>query len=226
MADRSKGIAMRFSKALMCWFAAVVIVGSLLAAASRAAEEGEPHARAVAEEAAEQAAGGPNPLAVDPDLAIWTLVVFVILFVVLSKFAWPQIAAALDERERGIADNIAAAAAKNEEARRLLAAHEAKLAAAASEVRELLEEARRDAEQTKNRIVAEAKQAAQEESARAIREVEFAKDTAMQELAVTSANLAIDLAGKVVHEMLSKEKQAQLVREAIGKLAAVKPSKN
>lgn len=217
---------MRCRTNFACWCAAILVVASLFAVPACAAESGEEHAREVAQAAAEQAEGGPNPLAIDPDLAIWTLVVFVILFAVLSKFAWPQIAEALDERERKIADTIAAAEAKNEEARRLLAAHEAKLAAAASEVRELLEEARRDAEQTKSRIVAEAKQAAQEESARAIREVEIAKDAAMQSLAVTSANLAIDLAGKVVHESLSKEKQSQLVREALGKLGAVQPSKN
>jgi F-type H+-transporting ATPase subunit b len=217
---------MRCSKFLACWFAALVVVTSLFVVPGCAADEGSEHARAVAEEAAEQAEGGPNPLAIDPDLAIWTLVVFVILFAILSKFAWPQIAEALDERERNIAAQIAAAEAKHEEAKRLLAAYEAKLAAAASEVRELLEEARRDAEQTKSRIVAEARQAAQEESARAIRDVEIARDAAMQSLAVTSANLAIDLAGKVVHEQLSKEKQTQLVREALSKLGAAQPSKN
>ena len=55
---------------------------------------------------------GPNPLAVDPDLAIWTGVVFLLLFGILSVFAWPQIAAAVDERERKIADNIRGGRAK------------------------------------------------------------------------------------------------------------------
>ena len=86
---------------------------------------------------------------------------FLLLFAILSKFAWPQIAAAIDERERKIADDIAAAAEKHEEAKRLLAEHEAKLAAAAGEVRALLDEARRDAEHTKNSIVAEARKAAE-----------------------------------------------------------------
>jgi F-type H+-transporting ATPase subunit b len=171
-------------------------------------------------------AEAPNPMVFNPDLAVFSALVFLLLVVFLGKYAWPTIAAALDERERSIADNIAAAEAKHEEAKRLLAAHEAKLAAAAGEVRELLEEARRHAEQTKSRIVADAKQAAKDESARAIREVELAKDAAMQELAVSSANLAIDLAGKVVHEQLSKDKHNQLVREALGKLAATEPSQN
>src|SRR4051794_40411756 len=50
---------------------------------------------------------GPNPLAFDPDLAIFTAVVFLLLVGILGKFAWPQITAALDERERKIEANIA-----------------------------------------------------------------------------------------------------------------------
>src|SRR3954470_17146928 len=67
---------------------------------------------------------GPNPLAFDPDLAIFTAIVFLLLVAILGKFAWPQITAALDERERKIADNIAAAEKLQADAKRLLAEHE------------------------------------------------------------------------------------------------------
>ena len=42
----------------------------------------------------------------DPDLAVFSAIVFLLLLAVLGKFAWPTITAALDERERKIADNI------------------------------------------------------------------------------------------------------------------------
>ena len=83
------------------------------------------------------------------DLAIYTFVVFILLLAILGKFAWPTIIKALEQRERTINDHIAAAEARHEDAKRLFAEHEAKLAAAAGEVRALLEEARRDAEHTK-----------------------------------------------------------------------------
>ena len=183
---------------------------------------------AEAEHVAEQVehGAGPNPLAVDPDLAIWTGVVFLLLFTILSIFAWPQIAQAVDERERRISDSITAALEKHEEAKRLIAEHEARLAAAAGEVRELLEEARRDAEHTRKRIEAAGHQAAQEELARAIREIQRAKEGAIHELAVTSAHVAIDLARKVVREQLTPDQQNQLVREALGKLTTAEPSNN
>ena len=160
------------------------------------------------------------------DLAIYTFAVFLLLLAILYKMAWPKIVAALEEREKRIESNIAEAEAKHEEAKRLLAQHEAKLATTADDVRELMEEARRDAEHTKTQILAEAKEAADLERERAVRDVERAADHAMKNLAETSANLAIDLASKVVKQNITPEQQAELVREALGTLASTSPSQN
>lgn len=193
-----------------------------------AEEANQPHHAASAEGHGTEAHGGgqPNPLSVDPDLAIWTVVVFASLMFVLGKFAWPAISAALEEREKRIDGNLAAAEAKHEEAKRLLAEHEAKLARAAEEVRQLMEKARRDAEHAKSQILAEAKQAADQERDRAVRHVERAADLALKSLAETSANLAVDLASKVVRQNITADQQAQLVRDALSKLTAGSPSKN
>jgi F-type H+-transporting ATPase subunit b len=169
---------------------------------------------------------GPNPLAFDPDLAVFTAIVFLLLVAILGKFAWPQITAALDERERKIADNIAAAEARHEDAKRLLAEHEAKLAAAAGEVREMLEQARRDAESTRKRIETDGQTAAKAELDRAVREIGRARDAAIEELAVSSANVAIDLARRVVRDEISPDRQKQIVREALSKLSSATPSQN
>jgi F-type H+-transporting ATPase subunit b len=190
------------------------------------AETGDAHAAAAG--AAHDAAGhaaGPNPMAFGPDLAIFSMIVFLLLLAILSWFAWPQIVAALDERERKIADNIRAAEQKHEDAKRLLVEHEAKLSAAAGEVRALLDEARRDAEHTKSSIVADARKAADDEKVRALRDIERAKDGAIHELAIASANVAVDLAGKVIRDKLTPEQNNQLVREALSKLSAT-PSNN
>jgi F-type H+-transporting ATPase subunit b len=206
------------------WLAAIALCAALSTARTAAAQAIEPEAKAVVKQAAEAAmheeseSKAINPLAFRTDLAIWTFVVFVLLFGFLSYFAWPQIAAALDERERKITDNVAAAAAKLEEAKKVLADHEAKLAAAAGEVRAMLDEARRDAEHTRKRIEAEGKQSANDDLARAVREIGRARDAAVQDLAVTSANVAIDLARGVVRQEISTERQNQIVRDAIGKL--------
>lgn len=160
------------------------------------------------------------------DLAIYTFVVFLVLLAILGKFAWPAIMKALEARERHILDQIASAEARHEDAKRLLAEHEAKLAAAAGEVREMLEEARRDADQARRKIESDGQKAAKEELDRALREIGRARDAALQELAISCANVAVDLARGVVRQEISAERQKQLVRDALGKLSAVVPSKN
>jgi len=200
--------------------AAVALVGLPSTTASAAEET---HAADVHHP---EAAGGNNPLLFDPDLAIWTAIVFLCLLAVLRAFAWGPIVQALDAREQTVQDHLAAAAAKHEEAKALLAAHEARLATAKDEVREMLEEARRDAEATKAQIVAEADAAARARRDRAVREIEQARDGAIRELAETSAHLAVDLASKVVRQNLSADQQADLVRDATTMLANSTPSNN
>ena len=115
---------------------------------------------------------------------------------------------------------------KIEEARRLLGQYQEKLDTAAGEVRGILEEARRDAEHTQQEILAKARQDAQAERDRSLREIERATDQALKELAEKSANLAVDLAGKIVQTKLTSGEQAQLVTEAVGRLGQATPSTN
>ena len=163
------------------------------------------------------AAVNPNPLTVDPDLAIVTAIIFLLLLLVLAKFAWRPIIEALDRREQGIADQLDEAKRINLQAQKISADYERKLAAAADEVRELLEEARRDAEATKQRVVAEAQDAAAAERDRAVREIELAKYEALHELSQESVKQAIDLAGQVIRREVKAEDHTGLIKETLEK---------
>jgi F-type H+-transporting ATPase subunit b len=213
---------------LASWCAVIAFVAIVAVGRPCAAQHAEANPKAAAHQAATEAeaaehGGGPNPLSFRTDLAVWTLIVFILLFLVLKRFAWPQITEALEERERKIEATIAAADARLEDAKRVLSEHEAKLASAAGEVRELIEEARRDAEHTRKSIEADGKKAAQEEVERGRREIERAKDAAIKELAVASANCAIELARNVIKVNLTPEQNNELIRDAVSKL---QPSKN
>ena len=164
--------------------------------------------------------GGAGPLVIDPDLAIFSFIVFIGLLIVLRKFAWGPIIKSLDAREHNIAEHIAQAQRNHEEARKVLAEYEQRLSAAAAEVRALMEEARRDAEHAKQAILAEAKAGADAERVRALRDIESAADQAMESLAKRSAELAIDLAGKILQTKLSKDDHARLIQEAMAKFPA------
>jgi F-type H+-transporting ATPase subunit b len=175
-----------------------------------------------------QAADGANvdPLSVDPDLAIWTVIVFVVLLFVLKKFAWKPLIDALEAREHGIHEQIAFAKNSHEEAKSFLAEYERKLAGAAEEVKAMLEEARRDAEHTKMQILAEAKAGAEAERHRALRDVEAATDAALKQIGEHAANLSVDLAGKIIGAKLNAEDHNRLISDAVKQFPTTAPSRN
>ena len=97
----------------------------------------------------------------------------------------------------------------------MLADHESKLAGAAAEVKQLVEQGRRDAERQKQQIIEEAQTAAQNEKQRALREIDAAKTAALQDLARSSVETAVDLAGKIVQRQLSPDDHARLITDAL-----------
>lgn len=160
------------------------------------------------------------------DLALFTLVVFLLLLAILRKFAWGPIVASLERREEVIANHIAETQRNHEEAKLRLAEYEQKLALAANEVREMMEQARHDAEHAKQAILAEAKAEAAAERNRSLHDIETAADRAMESLAHRAAQLAVDLAGKILQSQLSSADHARLIEEAVAKFPAATPSAN
>ena len=166
-----------------------------------------------------------SPAWFQTDLAVWSFAVFLTLLALLTKFAWKPIMDGLATREQGIADTIAATHRANDEAKRMLASYERRLAEASEEVRGMLEEARRDADTTRQSIVAEARKAAEEEKNRARHEIGLAKDEALAAIADRAGDLAVEVAGKFLREKLGRDDQSRLVRDSIAGLGG-KPSVN
>ena len=166
-----------------------------------------------------------SPAWFQTDLAVWSFAVFLGLLGLLTKFAWKPIMQGLEKREEGILRQIAETKASNEEARRMLASYERRLAEASEEVRGMLEEARRDADNTRQAIVAEARKAADDEKARAKHEIQLAKDDALSQIAEKAGRLAVEVAGKFLRDKLGPDEQSRLVRESVASLSQ-RPSVN
>lgn len=166
-----------------------------------------------------------SPAWFQTDLAVWSFAVFLALLALLTKFAWKPIMQGLEKREEGIARQIAETKAANEEAKRMLASYERRLSEAAEEVRGMLEEARRDADSTRQTIVAEARKAADDEKSRAMHEIRLAKDDALSQIAEKAGHLAVEVAGKFLRDKLGADDQARLVRESVASLSS-RPSVN
>ncbi len=156
-----------------------------------------------------------DPLEFQTDLAIWTAVVFLLLFLILWKFAWGPISEGLQRREQGISDQIDQAEQSNQEARELLAQYEQKLAASKDEVREILDQARRDAEQVGRDMLDKAKQESRAEQQRALQQIDTATAGALKELAEQGATLAVELAGKIVGAQIDAADHARLIERTM-----------
>lgn len=156
-----------------------------------------------------------DPFKGDLDLMIFSILIFLGLLFLLTKFAWKPLLQALDQREKSIAENIEAAQRANAEAQETLKAYEQKLAAVAEQADAIVAEARKDAMAAKERIVAEANAAAQAQRDRALAEIKAAKDAAVRELAEKSAETAVGLAGSIIGRSLNKDDHRQLIEESI-----------
>lgn len=145
-------------------------------------------------------------------LIFWTTITFVLLLVLLGKFAWKPILNAIKTREKGIEDALASAESALKDMRELKSNNEKILAEARAERDNLLKEAR----DTKDAIIAEAKSKAQVDADRILssarEQITNEKNAAVAELKNQVATLSIEIAEKILRsELSSDEKQKALV---------------
>jgi F-type H+-transporting ATPase subunit b len=152
------------------------------------------------------------------DLALFSLITFGVFLAALRFGAWGPLQAGLNERERGIRQNIADAEANSLKSEALVKERELKLAKVQEEVRDILAEARRNADYAKQEIIAVAQKEADATKHRAIAEIERTKEQAIAELYdYVSANV-VNATEKVIGRHLTGEDHDRLVKEALAEL--------
>lgn len=163
--------------------------------------------------------GAGSPFAGDIGNALWTLVIFIIVVVVLGKFAWGPILNALKQREQFIHDSLAQARKDREDAEARLREYEKKLTAAHAEATAIVDEGRRDADALRRKIEENARSEAEAIVARARREIAVATDTAIKELYDVSGKLATEIASRMIRKELDPKAHERLIAESIEELA-------
>jgi len=153
----------------------------------------------------------------DPDLVLWSFAVFILLLILLRRYAWGPICEALDRREETIREDLERARLSTEKAAQLQATYEAKLATAADEANQIVATAREEAAAAKARIIATAHQEAEAIKQRGLAEVEAARKAVVNDLARASVDSAVGLAGRLIHRSLDREAHAELISESLSK---------
>ncbi len=154
-------------------------------------------------------------------LMAWTLIIFVVLAIILSRFAFGPITAAVRAREQALEEAIAGAKRDREEAAKLLEQHRAALDASRGEAQKLIADARVAAERVRAELVEQAHAEQTNMLARARQEIESEKARAVADLRREAVDLAIAGAGKVIERNLDQAANRQLVESF---LASVTPA--
>ena len=170
----------------------------------------------LAAEAESEAGGHGAPKGVIPP-TVWGILVFVTVLLILWKKAFPPITEALEKRSRQIQESLDAAEKARKDTEALMARNEEALEKARVEARAIIEEGKTDALKVKDRIVESAKQESKGVTERALREIDLAKQKAMDDIHHRAVELAGEITRKVIRKTLRPEDHVELIQEAVRK---------
>lgn len=168
-------------------------------------------------------AGGGGPeyglvLPVQWETILWTWVIFVLLFLILRKFAWKPLLAAVEAREKRISDSLA----KAEEVQRAAAAiaqkQEAALAEAHAKSKAVLDEARVQAEDFRKREMGKARQEAEGFLDRAKKEIALEENRARDALRREVVDLIMEASSRVLGRAVTGEDEKRLAEQAVSEI--------
>lgn len=142
-------------------------------------------------------------------ILFWTLIAFGLVYFILKKFAWNAIIKGLDDRETNIANSIATAEKVKLEMAQLKSDNEALLVAAREERAIMLKEAK----ETKDKMIAQAKDEAKEQAAKIVADAQITihqqKMAALTDLKNQVGNLVLEISEKVLRKELSDRKDQE-----------------
>jgi len=151
-------------------------------------------------------------------LMVWTLLVFGITMILLSRLAFPRISQALERRQRTIEESIDTAERTRTEAEQLLAEYRERLKEARAQAEEIVQRARQTADSHEQEAKERGHEIVAEAAKRAERDIEAATKRALDDIRRELADLTIMATEKVTRKTLDDADQRRLVEEALSEL--------
>jgi len=157
-----------------------------------------------------------NPLVqLDPGLFVWTIITFLILLTLLSKFAWKPLLNALEKREDEITNSLKNAEKARKELERLTTEGDEIIAQARSEAQAIVSEGKKAADQLKDSTLLKAKEEAVTNLEQAKEQIQVEKDKAIAEIKGEVVGLSLSIAEKLVKKNLNEEDNKSLINESL-----------
>lgn len=156
-------------------------------------------------------------LKTEPGLLIWTAVTFLLLVLVLWKFAWKPITTGLDSRADRIKKDLDEAEQKSKKAQELIDEKIQELDKARKEASDIINRAEKTAKESRQDILDKAKKEADDQVVNAKRQIDEARDRALDEIKQSITNLSIEIAQKMIQKSLSPEDHKSLIEDTINR---------
>lgn len=154
----------------------------------------------------------------EPGLIFWTWISFIVLLVLLKKFAYPQILKGLKKREETIQQQLEEARRTKQEAQNLLEEYRQQLAEARSEAQKIINEGKQLGENMRKEILQKAQQESNEIVKRAQEEIELQKQKALLELKEKIADLSLAAASKIMKKSLDPKDHRRLIEDYLAQV--------
>lgn len=143
---------------------------------------------------------------------------FLLLIVLIKKFAWDNITSTFEQRAKKISDDIDGAESARQKAEDLAQKRETELAGSRQEATTIIENAKETAEKNKAGILADAADEAGRLKEKANQEIAQTKAEAMNSIKGDVADLTVNLASKILGQKLDQEAHKELIDCYIDKL--------
>ncbi len=148
----------------------------------------------------------------------WTVLTFILLILLLKKFAWKPILKVLDDRENRIKSSLYQAEQDKIEAEKQLAEQKRLVEKAKKESLRIINESKESAEKSRKELMEQSRQDAERLLERARMEIEQSKETAIAEVKKYAVELSLLAAKKVIGETLQPEQQELLIKQYLNEL--------
>ena len=156
-----------------------------------------------------------SPFAGNVGNAVWTLGIFLIVVIVLGKFAWGPVLSLLQQREQFIHKSLSDAKHDRDEAEARLKDYAAKLQSAQVEAVAILDEAKRDAERLRDDLKQRARTEADNMVRNAEKQIEMQTTRATAQIRQEAVDLSVTIASKILQRAISKEDNEKLIADAL-----------
>ena len=157
-----------------------------------------------------------NPLfVVSPGLYIWSLVIFLLVLLILKKYAWTPLLDFLDQREKEISDSLAMAESAKADLEKVKEESEKILNEAKNQGKSIVSDSKQKAEDSANKILNDAKAKSDEFVLDAKKKIDVEKKKAIKEIKEEVVGLSLDLASQVLQRNVKDEDNNKFVDSSL-----------